>query len=369
VASVVKRCSHANQAKCKCNWVVRWRDVDGNQKEKSYPHDRKTIASDLAKKVEGDKIAGVRTITSTVKFGPYAEKVIRQRTGAAGTRERYLGVLKNHLGDLAGRRLATVAQDRAGVKTLLLETLPAKGLGRAQIEICQVVITSTVMEAVREKEIPSHNLSAIRLPAKDNGESCDPEMVALATNAMIIKLADAMPAEWALTVWLGRGLGLRTSEARGIRVSDFSGDFSILTLARQVTSGTSTGPLKSRKPGETRVLPVPAYVAERVRKHVAEHETRDGYLFSGRRSAFVAESTFDTAWNAAKQAAGMPADFRFHDLRHTYASHMLAASIPVTDVSRWLGHKSIEVTFRVYSHFVPKSFDRAREFLDSEWTA
>ena len=33
-------------------------------------------------------------------------------------------------------------------------------------------------------------------------------------------------------------------------------------------------------------------------------------------------------------------------------------------VSRWLGHKSIEVTHQIYGHFVPASWDRARAVLD-----
>jgi integrase len=34
-------------------------------------------------------------------------------------------------------------------------------------------------------------------------------------------------------------------------------------------------------------------------------------------------------------------------------------------VSRWLGHKSIEVTQQIYGHLVPTSFDRARTALDA----
>jgi integrase len=366
MASIIKRCDHASKARCQCRWVVRWRDLDGNQKEKSYPHDKKTIANDLAKKVEGDKIAGIRTITSNVRFGDYAERVIRQRTGAETTKTRYLSVLHNHLGDLAGRKLATVAQDRSGVKTFLLEILPNRGLGRAQVELAQVVITSTVTEAVREREIPSHNLSGIRLPATD--ETVDDELIAICTNVKVEELAAAMPAELALTVWLARGCGLRQSEATAVKVSDFSDDMGILTLARQVSTGTAVKVLKSRKPGETRTLPVPLYVAERVRKHVAEFGVHDGYLFHAKRSRFVSSATFGREWRKARDIAGMPAEFRFHDIRHVYASHMLAnGNIDLPSVSKWLGHKSVDITAKIYAHSLPKTFDRAREFLDSEW--
>ena len=42
----------------------------------------------------------------------------------------------------------------------------------------------------------------------------------------------------------------------------------------------------------------------------------------------------------------------------------LAKGIPITEVSRWLGHKSIEVTRQIYGHLVPASWDRARTILD-----
>jgi integrase len=45
----------------------------------------------------------------------------------------------------------------------------------------------------------------------------------------------------------------------------------------------------------------------------------------------------------------------------------LAEGIPITEVSRWLGHKSIEVTHQIYVHLVPSSFDRARTALDTAY--
>jgi integrase len=46
------------------------------------------------------------------------------------------------------------------------------------------------------------------------------------------------------------------------------------------------------------------------------------------------------------------ADLHFHDLRHTTASLLVAARIPLFDVSKILGHKRIEITMR-YAHSLP----------------
>jgi len=62
--------------------------------------------------------------------------------------------------------------------------------------------------------------------------------------------------------------------------------------------------------------------------------------------------------------AGLPPEFIPHSLRRLYASTAQAEGIRITEVSRWLGHNSIEVTHQIYGHLVPASWDRARAVLD-----
>jgi integrase len=47
---------------------------------------------------------------------------------------------------------------------------------------------------------------------------------------------------------------------------------------------------------------------------------------------------------------------RFHDLRHTAASLWLAAGFQPFQVSRWLGHASLELVGRVYGHLYPSDY-------------
>ena len=70
-------------------------------------------------------------------------------------------------------------------------------------------------------------------------------------------------------------------------------------------------------------------------------------------------------WKPAIAAAGLPGDATFHELRHTFASTALAEGVPISEVSRWLGHKPITSTVDVYGHLVPEASARARDALDN----
>ncbi len=62
--------------------------------------------------------------------------------------------------------------------------------------------------------------------------------------------------------------------------------------------------------------------------------------------------------------AGLP-KIRFHDLRHTCATILLARGIPVKQVSEMLGHSDIAITLRVYGHVLPTMHEAAASMMDT----
>ncbi|MFF3365225.1 tyrosine-type recombinase/integrase [Streptomyces misionensis] len=50
--------------------------------------------------------------------------------------------------------------------------------------------------------------------------------------------------------------------------------------------------------------------------------------------------------------------------RHFFASNCLSNGIPITDVAEWMGHKSLDVTFKIYRHLMPGSINKAARVLN-----
>jgi len=74
----------------------------------------------------------------------------------------------------------------------------------------------------------------------------------------------------------------------------------------------------------------------------------------------------DTAFRNACTSAGI-VDFHFHDLRHTAASHMVMAGVPMRTVGEILGHKTATMTER-YSHLTPEHKRDAIEKLSAYYS-
>jgi integrase len=62
--------------------------------------------------------------------------------------------------------------------------------------------------------------------------------------------------------------------------------------------------------------------------------------------------------------ADIPEGMVIYSLRHFFASNCLSNGIPITDVAEWMGHKSLDVTFKIYRHLMPGSIGTAAKVLD-----
>src|SRR5262249_52259977 len=86
-------------------------------------------------------------------------------------------------------------------------------------------------------------------------------------------------------------------------------------------------------------------------------------LFSAPDGGPLPEDLIRGPWLALLRRAGLR-QRRVHDLRHTFASALLAAGEPILYVQAQLGHHSPEFTLKVYGHLLPRGSRRAVDMLD-----
>jgi integrase len=103
---------------------------------------------------------------------------------------------------------------------------------------------------------------------------------------------------------------------------------------------------------------------------LAEHPSAvTGFLFpSPRGKVWGIRNFYRNVWTPAQQQAGVA--FTLYDLRHTFASRLLAAGIPLVEVSGWMGHglragghEITNTTTRVYAHATGESRQAALDEL------
>jgi len=76
------------------------------------------------------------------------------------------------------------------------------------------------------------------------------------------------------------------------------------------------------------------------------------------------QQSWDTAWHSLTQAAGF-AGLRFHDLRHTFITHMVELGVPLGVIQTFVRHMSARMV-RNYTHVSSGAARKAVELLDSD---
>jgi integrase len=366
--SDVERCAHA--------WTLRYW-ADGKQRERSFKDEVRNgrtaygsgrkLAQDAQLKLTVDKRAGDKTFADYAKggkanFGDAAEAFIRRLPVSDRSKDSYLSTYSKHVKQaFGGRTLAQVANDRDAVLDLLTETMGDLSISpRRQ---ARMIIEGTLDEAVKAGKIREHHVDGIELA--DNGTKHDRTDFVFPAHAQVKFVAggNEQTRGAGICVWLMRGCGLRIEEALAVEKSDFRENGTILRVYQQATrDGMDTGPLKKRKRGEFRDIPVPTWLWDMVK------DLPDGPIMPGNGDRKYQQygTVYERFMNAAEKA-GIPKGFVPHSLRHAFASAMLSKGIPITDVAHWLGHRDVRVTFRIYGHLVPSAAARAIAVLDEEY--
>lgn len=205
----------------------------------------------------------------------------------------------------------------------------AQNLAPATVNHYLSILKTTFSLAVRNGKVEKNPVKVVRLLSKNNSR------VRYLTEDEEALLMAALPSHMKEVVRFAIYTGLRRGELLALRWED-------------VDSSTRTLTIKRSKHGESRHIPLNR-VAWEVLVSVKQRKVLSPWIFTTTRGQpfYWLDGTF----KKALEKAGIE-NFRFHDLRHTFASRLRMAGVDLHAVKELMGHKTIAMTLR-YSHLSP----------------
>jgi integrase len=177
----------------------------------------------------------------------------------------------------------------------------------------------------------------------------------------IVRLLVACAPRYRTLVATALYTGLRISEVLGLLWSDLDLDRGELHVQAQLSRakrGVPSRRVALKTPAADRDVPLAPQLVARLREHRRAMPPlgEEAWVFhTGAGTPFGHRNVETRALNSAAELAGLDDGFwprlRFHDLRHTFASHLIVdLGLDVVRVSRILGHARVSTTLDVYSH-------------------
>lgn len=131
------------------------------------------------------------------------------------------------------------------------------------------------------------------------------------------------------------------------------------------------------KASDSKTVPVPENYLELMKEFMSTNQSarkklrinpKHKYVFGSPEGDFELPTSLYRNWKRFEKRAGLR-EIRFHDLRHTSASYLLAdSSIPIKVVQELLGHKDYRTTMNIYGHALEETkraaSDRFSDLLD-----
>lgn len=339
-------------------WRARYRDDTGRERARHF-----------ARKV--DATAWLDEVTSTLLTGTY----VNPRAGNVTFQQFY--------DDWASRQLwvpSTRANADLATASVTFGELPLKAIRRSHIETWVksmaarwapttiktrfVIVRSVFRAAVADRVITGDPTAGVALPRRRKVEAAM-RIPTVAQVGLLLAHTDSTRVStrhgFRAYVALCAFAGLRKGEATAVQVGDVDFSRRQLTVSRQLQRDGETFVVRLPKYSSERVVHLPDDLVEMLRTHIAAFlpdESPDRWLFTVRDRPMY-DNSIDWRWRATRTSAGLP-NVRLHDLRHFYASGLIAAGCDVVTVQRALGHSSATTTLNTYSHLWPTAEDRTR---------
>jgi integrase len=283
------------------------------------------------------------------------EGLVRPRT-----LEDYRGRLERHVLPRLGER----SLDEIGIDDILalISDLRRRGYSDSTIATVFIPLSRLFAHAVRRDVIEANPLSKLDRNERPRISTSERPVLSRSEIGRLLRAAAPRYRTLLATAILS---GLRQGELLGLRWKDIDFDNQVIRVRSALDRKRQNVPPKTQHALRDVVL-MPA-LGGALWQHRAESPFRepDDYVFTSQLGTPIHWSVVGPrALNPALRKAGLP-PLRWHDLRHTFASLLIAGGANITFVSRQLGHSSSQITLRVYAHLLDREeqAQRTRDML------
>ena len=247
------------------------------------------------------------------------------------------------------------------------------GLAPKTVRIIHGIIRKALADATRKGTV-TRNVADLADPPKVRlGGSR--EMTVWSADELRQFLARIEDNEWYVPIFIAANTGMRRGEVLGLTWRNLDLDAARLVVSQQILSveyAASVADVKTSNSRRTIDLdPRTVAVLKAWRRQQLEQKMSTGrrgndeFVFTHPDGGPIHPDLFSQSWQRLMRDSELRT-IRLHDLRHTHATILLKAGVPVKVVSERLGHSSPAFTMTVYQHVLPgMQADAAAAFSDA----
>jgi integrase len=197
--------------------------------------------------------------------------------------------------------------------------------------------------------------------------------------AQTVELIDAIRrSRLFVAVLLGVCCGLRRGEIAALRWGQVDLNAGSLSIVQSAEQTGTTVRYKEPKTGRARTVALSAIMVEELRAHRLRQSeellrlgirvTDENFVCAREDGLPLQPQTLTHEWKRLVAKTGLPR-IRFHDLRHSHATAMLATGVHPKIASERLGHSKVGITLDLYSHVLPRMQEDAVAKVDAAMQA
>jgi integrase len=281
---------------------------------------------------------------------------------SARTHERYTELVTKNIAPALGNvflsRLQAVQISEAYARALVSGRRDGKGgLSPASVHYQHRVLKKALGQAVKWRLLPGNPIDAVDPPRVERTRMQTYDMAQTAEALALVRRTRLY-----VPVLLALLCGLRRGEITALRWRNVDLDGAQLAIVESTEQTSKVTRLKETKTGRARTVALPSLVVEELRQHrikqaqellqVGIRQSGESFVYSREDGQAMQPRSLTHAWDQFRARTTLPR-IRFHDLRHSHATHLLAGNIHPKIASERLGHSKVGITLDLYSHVLP----------------